>query len=282
MSSVEPDRSARGRALPALLAVLLAGTALGGCLFDNEDPVQDGGIGGTGIGSTQSEGPGDAFVEPTAPGPDESAATFTNNEPSGLGGIDATLRAVNLAAFDVTLSVEDTVRDTVPAGSIGRPVSLDTVRARALSIAGDDAVLARIDATLGAGSLTTLVVHAGADDAAVVSPLRTRATTDDAGVALVRVAYATGPARAAELVDAFSLVPAGDAPGASEAAFPAGTEDSIASGYVAVGAGDYALARDGAEGLPLSFAGGEVYTLLFSEGADGRERLLTLIDGDFP
>ena len=162
--------------------------------------------------------------------------------------------------------------DTVPAGAVGRPVSLDTGRVRALSIAGGDAVLARVDATLGGGSLTTLVVHAGADDAVVVSPLRTQATTDDTGVArgargLRDRTGAGGRARRRVLARAGRR--RGRAPPRRDSP-PVRTTRSRAATSTSAPA-TYALVRDGDEGVPLlSFVGGEVYTLLLSEGADGR------------
>ena len=283
---IRPDRRTGPGALALLLAASLAGVALAGC-------SSDGGISGTGglpadVATAPAEGDGgapDAVLEVGDQGFAGPEPEPFENTIDALGGITAGLRGANLSARAVRVEVGGgPVGQALAAGEIGPVLPLDNQTTDVAVVdAATGTALARLDATLVPGSLTTLLAYDGPDGAFALAPLATLTGADDASVARVRVAWAVDPAAAPARVADLELVPDGATPGAAPARFAIGPGGTIASDYESVGAGDYRLVG-AARGLSaaVSLEGGTTYTLALFEPVAGALEVAVIVDGAAP
>ena len=278
------------RLAPLWVSLLL----LGGC---------DGGLFGTGSENADAAA-GPAIA--TDPGPTGPVGTVDGGDDAGSSEGGATgspppagddgfvnmqvthdgdaplLRAVNLT--DRTVRVAARGADVAPfdvgPGEVDTAVALDVaVDALAVSDADSSTALAAVDGvSLGASTLTTLVVFATPEGAVPAVPLVTSADAPDGGVANVRVVAALEPGAAQSLPDLARLVPAGDDPGAAAVDFTAADDGAPASRYESVGVGDYELVLDdAATGVGLSAQAGRTYSLVIGNGI-----VRLVVDSDLP
>jgi hypothetical protein len=274
-----------------LVVVACAGlSACGGGLFgtgtgDNDEVASP-------VDATDSPGttPTDPVTTPTdpeatpgpAPGTDISPdadtlmeETFTNTEPSGLD-IPPQIKIVNVSSVTVNARLEQ-------AGLLlfSTPIAPESTSTRVELPLGDNqlslfdsesgTVFATFNPlTVGAGSLTTLLLHApleglaGDENYVEVLPLDTRLRSTAADLAMVRLVQG-GILDDANQTASFVLSPQGPNPGSSEVIFSAlNSFTDAASDYQLVSPGDYVLSHLAGD-FPeqaLSFEAGAVYTLV--------------------
>lgn len=251
------------------------------------DGETDGATGGTTGGTTGA---------PPSSGTDPEQPTLVPSSPfenTLVTGTTSTprVRLVNASGARTTLVDADgepllpsALAPAQASAYVNVPLGTDSLRVRRLSGA-DAADVYRLEPlTLGASSVTTLVVRDtdGADGDVDVVPLRTLTSPDDPAQALVRIvqgARLSASDDAEPATETFTLVPGGASPGGAEVAFENISFDTSPDDirYDAVPAGDYALSvsNDTMSPLPMSLEGGTVYTLVII----GAVRLLSVVDG---
>ena len=252
-----------------------------------------GGVDGVdGVGGAAVDGGDDAddAEDPTAPGaaPDSLAPDddgFVNLEVTHERGVPL-LRGANLTVSAVRVLARDGQDDTGGGGPGGGSLEIGpgtSSAAVALDVATDSLLV--VDArssvvlvevapvSLGASTLTTLVVFEGADGAVRAVPLATSAAAPDGGVADVRAILADGSEPGV-----VGLRPAGDDPGGARVDFAFPGTGEIASDYASATPGDYELVIDGdATGTLVSLEAGLTYSLAV-RGSGGD--VLVIVDGD--
>ena len=287
-ASPAPRHAARAAAPPGLPCALLCALLLGGC---------DGGLFGTGDDTGADDGavpsidasgssPADNVVTGTGGDADGGADDdgFVNLEVTHDRGVPL-LRGANLSASAVRVLARDGEGGTGGGNGGGAPLEIGpgtSSAAVALDVATDSllvvdarssAVLVEVaPVSLGASTLTTLVVFEGAEGAARAVPLATSAAAPDGGVANVRAVLA-----GVSEPGVVGLRPAGDDPGGARVDFAFPGSGAIASDYASATPGDYELVIDGdATGAFVPLEAGLTYSLAVT--VSGGE-VLVIVDG---
>ena len=251
------------------------GDADGGA--DEAGEVGGAAVGG-GTGADDAEGPTAPGAVPDAPAPDDDG--FVNLEVTHDRGVPL-LRGANLSASAVRVLARDGEGGTgggsleIGPGTSSTAVALDVATDSLLVVdARSSAVLVEVaPVSLGASTLTTLVVFEGADGAARAVPLATSAAEPDGGVANVRAVLA-----GVSEPGVVGLRPAGDDPGGARVDFAFPGSGAIASDYASATPGDYELVIDGdATGAFVPLEAGLTYSLAVT--VSGGE-VLVIVDGD--
>ena len=243
------------------------------------------GIGGAavdgGTGADDAEGPTAPGAVPDSLAPDDDG--FVNLEVTHDRGVPL-LRGANLTASTVRVLARDGQDDIggdgpdgasleIGPGTSSAAVALDVATGSLLVVdARSSAALVGVaPVSLGASTLTTLVVFEGADGAVRAVPLATSAAAPDGGVANVRAILAGGSEPGV-----VGLRPAGDDPGGARVDFA--FTGAIASDYASATPGDYELVIDGdGTGTLVSLEAGLTHSLAVT-GSDGE--VLAIVDGD--